>query len=154
MSVAKTTSFFAEFGRIGRMRLVPSKSFKWSKRFDEGWVEFLSKKVARRVAEQINNTEVQRSKKKAANDGQIWNIKYLPRFKWVHLSERLNYEKAVRQQRLRTEISQVKREADHFKSSVEFGKRRKKNKEKAKETEEVKEVKEPFVFRQKETEAQ
>ena len=29
------------------------------------------------------------------------------RFKWVHLSERLAYEAAVRQQRLRTEISQV-----------------------------------------------
>ena len=37
-----------------------------------------------------------------------------PRFKWVHLSERLAYEAAVRQQRLRTEISQV----GHFKGLV------------------------------------
>jgi hypothetical protein len=29
------------------------------------------------------------------------------RFKWVHLSERLAYEAAVKQQRMRTEISQV-----------------------------------------------
>ena len=31
----------------------------------------------------------------------------LCRFKWVHLSERLAYEQAVKQQRMRTEISQV-----------------------------------------------
>ena len=29
------------------------------------------------------------------------------RFKWVHLTERLAYEQAVKQQRMRTEISQV-----------------------------------------------
>ena len=45
------------------------------------------------------------------------------RFKWTHLSERLAYEKAVHHQRLRTEISQAKREADFFKANVEKSKR-------------------------------
>ena len=45
------------------------------------------------------------------------------RFKWTHLSERLAYEKAVHHQRLRTEISQAKREADFFKTNVEKSKR-------------------------------
>ncbi len=45
------------------------------------------------------------------------------RFKWTHLAERLAYEKAVHHQRLRTEISQAKREADFFKANVEKSKR-------------------------------
>ena len=37
----------------------------------------------------------------------IWNIKYLAKFQWAHLNERLAYERAVHEQRLRAEISQV-----------------------------------------------
>merc|ERR1712079_24311 len=53
----------------------------------------------------------------------IWNIKYLPGFKWTNLSERLAYEKAVHQQRMRTEISQAKRETDYFRANIERSKR-------------------------------
>merc|ERR1719230_709713 len=88
----------------------------------------MSKKVARVAAERLNCQPVGGKRKSKAHD-QTWNIKYLPRFKWVHLSERLAYEAAVKQQRLRTEISQVKREAEHFKNSVER-KRKKSKKEK------------------------
>ena len=56
--------------------------------------------------------------------------------------------------------SQVKREAEHFKSSVESGKRKRSRGSKSKEAaaassvEENAAVQKPFVFRQKETEAQ
>lgn len=40
------------------------------------------------------------------------------RFKWVHLNERLAYEKAVHKHRLQAEVSQVKREANHFSSNI------------------------------------
>lgn len=50
-------------------------------------------------------------------------MKYLPRFKWAHLNERLAYEKAVHQQRMRTEIAQVKRETNYFIESVEKSKK-------------------------------
>merc|ERR1712077_104496 len=70
----------------------------------------------------LNNTPVG-GKKRAKSHDVLWNIKYLPKFKWTHLSERLAYEKAVHQQRLRTEISQAKREADFFKANVEKSKR-------------------------------
>ena len=76
-------------------------------------------------------------------------------FKWIHLSERLAYEAAVKQQRLRTESSQVKREAEHFKNSVERKRKKsKKEKEKAEEEPEDKKSKPVFQFRQRETEAQ
>merc|ERR1711973_876330 len=120
-----------------------------------GWIEFKSKKIAKNVAESLNSYPVGGKRRSKAHD-QTWNIKYLPRFKWVHLSERLAYEAAVRQQRLRTEISQVKREAEHFKSSVESGKRKRSrgSKEATGGAAAGGEVQKPFVFRQKETEAQ
>merc|ERR1712209_336059 len=118
--------------------------------FSEGWVEFMSKKVARVAAERLNCQPVGGKRKSKAHD-QTWNIKYLPRFKWVHLSERLAYEAAVKQQRMRTEISQVKREAEHFKSSVE--RKRKKSKVKS-STDDEKKEEVVFQFKQRETEAQ
>jgi len=159
MNVSQTTSFFSEFGRVGRVFLQPDKTDKktgkYNRVFSEGWVEFMSKKVAKAVAENLNNNPVGGKRRSKSHD-QLWNIKYLPRFKWVHLSERLAYESAVRQQRLRTEISQVKREAEHFKSSVEKKRRKSNKKEKH-----IDEVLSPaaataslFKFKQRETEAQ
>merc|ERR1712181_125432 len=159
MNVTQTTAFFSEFGRVGRVFLQPDKTDKqkgkFNRVFSEGWIEFASKKVARMAAERLNCQPVGGKRKSKAHD-QTWNIKYLPRFKWVHLSERLAYEAAVRQQRLRTEISQVKREAEHFKSSVESGKRKRSRGSKDAAASNVEEVtvQKPFVFRQKETEAQ
>lgn len=56
----------------------------------------------------------------------IWNIKYIPRFKWVHLSERLAYEKAAMKQRLRAEIAQAKKEANYLQNNLEKSKKLKK----------------------------
>ena len=54
---------------------------------------------------------------------QLTLINSFFRFKWTNLSERLAYEKAVHQQRMRTEISQAKRETDFFRANVERSKR-------------------------------
>ena len=62
------------------------------------------------------------------------------------------YEAAVKQQRLRTEISQVKREAEHFKNSVER-KRKKSKKEKISDEDSTKDQV-VFQFKQRETDAQ
>lgn len=167
-NVGQTTAFFSEFGSVGRVFLQPSKNLSKKiekdhskpgkshksikgRLFTEGWIEFKSKRVARSVAETLNRTLVGGKRRSKAYD-ELWNIKYLPRFKWIHLSERLAYEAAVKQQRLRTEISQVKREAEHFKSSVE---RKKKRAKKDKSLEE-KSGGEEFVyhFKQKETESE
>lgn len=170
MNVTQTTAFFSEFGRVGRVFLQPDKTDrqkgKYNRVFSEGWVEFMSKKVARGVAEKLNCQMVGGKRRSKAHD-QIWNIKYLPRFKWVHLSERLAYEAAVRQQRLRTEISQVKREAEHFKSSVENRRKKSRAQSRAASSEgkeqelargkggqEQGKVQQPFLFHQKETESQ
>lgn len=45
------------------------------------------------------------------------------RFRWTHLRERLEYEKAVRSQKMRTEIAQARREADAFIANVDANKK-------------------------------
>ena len=61
---------------------------------------------------------------------ELWNLKYLHRFKWAHLNERLAYEKAVHSQRMRTEISQAKREANFYIQNAERNERQRKMKKK------------------------
>lgn len=85
----------------------------------------MSKRNARNVATMLNNKQVG-GKRRSASYDTLWNIKYLPRFKWAHLTERLAYEKAVHQQRMRTEIAQVKRETNFFIENVDKSKRLKK----------------------------
>merc|ERR1719278_1151620 len=106
----------------------------------------MSKKVAKSVADSLNSIPVGGKRRSKAYE-ELWNIKYLPSFKWIHLSERLAYEAAVKQQRLRTESSQVKREAEHFKNSVERKRKKsKKEKEKAEEDTEDKNLNQSSSF--------
>lgn len=86
--------------------------------YSEGWVEFKSKRIAKLVGERLNNTQVGGKKRSKYHDS-LWTIKYLPRFKWAHLNERLAYEKAVRQQRMQNETAQVKRGTDFYKEAVD-----------------------------------
>jgi len=60
----------------------------------------------------------------------IWTIRYLPKFKWNHLTERLAMEKAEKRRRLRAEIAQAKRENNLFLQNVEKSKRMKKYEQK------------------------
>lgn len=56
--------------------------------FTEGWVEFEDKKVAKRVAEMLNTQRMGAKKGHALYD-DLWCIKYLPKFKWHHLTEQI-----------------------------------------------------------------
>ncbi|XP_078417583.1 activator of basal transcription 1-like [Cetorhinus maximus] len=86
-----------------------------------GWVEFQDKAVAKTVARSLHNTPIGTRKRSRFHD-DLWNIKYLHRFKWTHLSERLAYEKLVSRQRMRAEVSQAKRETNFFLQNVEKSK--------------------------------
>ncbi|XP_074133599.1 activator of basal transcription 1-like isoform X2 [Sminthopsis crassicaudata] len=110
--------------RSGRFRKVRSSSAGRRLRQDytEGWVEFRDKRVAKLVVASLHNTPMG-TQRRSPYRYDLWNLKYLHRFKWSHLSERLAYERQVRQQRLRAEISQAKRETDFYLQSVEKSKR-------------------------------
>ncbi|XP_015601701.1 activator of basal transcription 1 isoform X2 [Cephus cinctus] len=133
MNVTKIRETFSVYGKLGRVYLQlaeteiddtkkKKKRKVPAKHFTEGWVEFESKKVAKHVAATLNNTQIATRKKSKFFD-TMWNIKYLPRFKWTHLSERLAYERAVHKQRLRAEIAQAKREVNFFSYNVDRSKK-------------------------------
>ncbi|XP_030640415.1 activator of basal transcription 1 [Chanos chanos] len=115
------------YGEIGRIFLQPEnravrrkkkKAGSNSSSFTEGWVEFRDKRIAKRVAASLHNTPMG-NRKRSRFSSDLWSIKYLHRFQWCHLSERLAYEQTVYHQRLRTEISQAKRETNFYLASVE-----------------------------------
>uniref|UniRef100_A0A8D0E1L5 Activator of basal transcription 1 n=1 Tax=Salvator merianae TaxID=96440 RepID=A0A8D0E1L5_SALMN len=118
-------------GEVGRIFLQPEERFirkkkkkagSNAKNFTEGWVEFRDKRVAKLVAASLHNTPMG-VRKKSQFHYDLWNMKYLHRFKWTHLSERLAYERQVRQQRMRAEVSQAKRETNFYLQNVEKSKR-------------------------------
>uniref|UniRef100_A0A3B5AA97 Activator of basal transcription 1 n=1 Tax=Stegastes partitus TaxID=144197 RepID=A0A3B5AA97_9TELE len=114
-------------GEIGRVFLQPEDSQVRRRKkksglrrcdFTEGWVEFRDKRVAKRVAASLHNTPMG-TRKRQRFSSDLWCIKYLHRFQWTHLSERLAYEQTVLQQRLRTEVSQAKKETSFYLNNVE-----------------------------------
>ncbi|KAK7604098.1 hypothetical protein V9T40_004371 [Parthenolecanium corni] len=121
LNVTKLRELMENFGEVGRIFLqpqnLPNNKKKPSKHFTEGWVEFEKKRVAKEVAAGLNGKQIECRKRSKYFDF-IWSVKYLSKFKWVHLSERVAYERAVRKHRMRVEISQAKKEATDFSLKV------------------------------------
>ncbi|XP_072429475.1 activator of basal transcription 1 [Chiloscyllium punctatum] len=118
------------FGEVGRVFVQERDQWKIQRKKKsrnrwkgqtEGWVEFQNKAIAKRVARSLHNTPIGTRRRSRFRDS-LWNIKYLHRFKWIHLSERLAYERLVRRQRMRAEVSQAKRETNFFLQNVEKSK--------------------------------
>ncbi|XP_062105592.1 pre-rRNA-processing protein ESF2 [Humulus lupulus] len=117
----------SQFGDIQRIYLTPENSTQVRRKrpgrfqdqgFSEGWVEFSDKRVAKRVADMLNGEQIG-GKKKSSFYYDLWNIKYLSKFKWDDLTEEIAYKKAAREQKLALEISAAKRERDFYLSKVD-----------------------------------
>ncbi|NWU88030.1 ABT1 protein, partial [Onychorhynchus coronatus] len=110
-------------GELGRVFLQPKGGSVRRRRqrpggppggsFAEGWVEFRDKRAAKRAAKLLHGTPMS-SRPRSPFREQRWSLKYLPGFRWPHLSERLSYERQVRAQRLRAEVAQAKREGGFY----------------------------------------
>ncbi len=144
MNVKIIRDYFSQFGQLDRIYLEPrgkrvflcyfwlsklhTNPFKFESKekkrknqarsFSEGWVEFKRKKVAKRVAKEINNTQVG-GKRRNPWYHELWNIKYLKGFRWTHLNERKAYEQEMKKQRLRQEVAFAKKETNFYIQNVE-----------------------------------
>jgi len=102
--------------------------------FKEGWGEFSNKLMAK-LAEFEMNGKPFGGKRNLPFREELWTIKYLHKFKWHHLIEKMNHNKKVREQRLNAEIAQAKRETNFiekkFEQSSIINKKRKRENEKS-----------------------
>ena len=117
-----TRVFLAEEDAAVRKRRRKLTGNASSKRYVEGWVEFESKKVAKHVARSLNATPMSNHKRNPHHD-DLWMLKYLSKFQWSHLTEKVAYERRVREQKLRLETMQARRETVAYKHLVETGKK-------------------------------
>lgn len=117
MDLQQIRAALSNCGKLGRVFLQEDHKSqkKRAKRtyYSEGWVEFKNKKDAKRAAKMLNCSQVG-GKKRHPWFSDTWHIKYLPRFKWHHLVDRLAYERAVEEQKMRIEVGAARKEAHHF----------------------------------------
>ena len=128
MKPNKARSLLESYGEITRIYLAEEdatarkkrkeKGGNASKQFSEGWIEFADKRIAKRVAESLNNTPIGARKSDFYHD-DIWNLKYLRKFKWEFLTEKISYERRVREQKVNVALMQSKRLNAEFIELVE-----------------------------------
>ena len=96
MKPNKARNLFEQYGEITRLYLAEEDPAvrqrrkkaggNGSKQFSEGWVEFEDKKIAKQVAQSLNNTKIA-SKKGDFYYDDTWNLSYLKNFKqYQHLN--------------------------------------------------------------------
>ncbi|KAH8871952.1 Pre-rRNA-processing protein [Schistosoma japonicum] len=85
MNVSIVSDIMRQFGEIGRVYLIPKKKKAGKYRqYEEGWVEFLNNKIAKRVSKRLNCTEVLGAKRNPWF-GELWNIRFLKDTSWNDL---------------------------------------------------------------------
>jgi len=102
MGPAKVKTLLGTFGTVTRVYLVEEdkasrkrrrkeagKNAIGGKRYREGWVEFEDKAVAKKVGMSLNNTPIT-NQKRNVHHGDMWSIKYVSKFRWSHLTEKVN----------------------------------------------------------------
>ncbi|XP_076891457.1 pre-rRNA-processing protein ESF2-like [Bidens hawaiensis] len=128
MDPLKLRQILSQYGEIERIYLTPEDPTAHVHRkkaggfrgqgFTEGWVEFTNKSVAKRVASMLNGEQIG-GRKKSSFYYDLWNIKYLSKFKWDHLTEEIAYKNATREQKLALELSAAKKERDFYLAKVD-----------------------------------
>ncbi|XP_021724385.1 pre-rRNA-processing protein ESF2-like isoform X1 [Chenopodium quinoa] len=128
MDPLKLRQILSAYGEIQRIYLAPENPEAQMRRkrsggfrgleFSEGWVEFADKHIAKKVANMLNGEQMG-GKKRSQFFYDIWNIKYLSKFKWDDLTEETTYNNAIRDQKLRMEISAGNKERDFYLNKVD-----------------------------------
>ncbi|PFH33822.1 putative pre-rRNA-processing protein [Besnoitia besnoiti] len=126
MTRAALRQYFERFGKLGRLHIKdyaspeqhckrPSASSSRPSSVSsavptEGWLEFLDKRVARRVAQLLNGQAIGGKKRKSRWREDLWCLNYLKGFTWQQLIEEKVYKHRVREARLNAALNEVKRQ--------------------------------------------
>ena len=137
MTINSLRKLLDDYG-IERIYLVPLKEKKIDENgkkiqcYKEGWIEFEDKIYAKLCEYQLNGKVIGGNKKCPYKD-DLWTIKYLHKFKWHNLMEKINFDKNVRKNLLKTEIKQGIRENNfiikNYEKSKAINKKRKREEE-------------------------
>lgn len=142
MTVQFIRQSFETYG-VTRIYLEPlnktNKKDKKKQNYKEGWVEFSNKLMAKLCEYELNG-KVIGGKRNLPFREDLWTIKYLHKFKWHHLIEKISFNKKLREQRMKAEITQARREANFIEEKFEQSKiMNKKIKKRERENEELNE---------------
>jgi ESF2/ABP1 family protein len=131
MKPQKLRSLLSPHGRLNRLFLAPEDPASHARRvraggnkkrsYTEGWVEFVSKRDAKRACELLNG-QIIGGKKGSFYHDDIWNLVYLKGFKWHNLTEQITSENVERAGRMMAEIGKTKKEDKEFLRNVEQAK--------------------------------
>eukprot|EP01043_Picozoa_sp_COSAG02_P005319 COSAG02_NODE_143_length_34133_cov_272.981282_29_plen_333_part_00 len=131
MKPDKVRREMSQHGRVMRVFLTPEarsshlkrKRYKGNSKinYTDGWVEFADKKDAKTVALALNAQPVG-GKKRGYYHDDLWNLKYLPGFKWRHLTESVTQVRMERADKLQAELAQAKKERGWYLAKVEQAK--------------------------------
>lgn len=94
------------------------------RRYEEGWIEFEDKMLAKFVALTFNGAKIGQKKNDCHYD-DVWNIRYLPKFKWENLVESNFYEKEVKKIKLDKKVKLAEKDYDYYIGKVAEGKTKK-----------------------------
>ncbi|XP_062186380.1 pre-rRNA-processing protein ESF2-like [Phragmites australis] len=124
MNPSHVRQMLSKYGEVLRIYFVPEgqghrkHTTVKAKAYSEGWIEFAKKSVAKRVANLLNGEQTG-GKKRSSFYYDIWNIKYLRKFKWDDLVGEMAEKTHIREQKLTLEIAAAKKQRDHYLSNVE-----------------------------------
>eukprot|EP00918_Siedleckia_nematoides_P078265 GHVU01171184.1.p1 GENE.GHVU01171184.1~~GHVU01171184.1.p1 ORF type:complete len:213 (+),score=40.47 GHVU01171184.1:116-754(+) len=133
MPSAKIRHEMAKYGEVGRIWLTPENEASAAKRrkytskkrcYVDGWVEFHKKKIAKKVAASLNNTSIGGKKRRNKWREDLWNIRYLSKFKWTDLKAHETYRKKSKQERITANLAATKREYSTYLEQVEKNRNR------------------------------
>lgn len=141
---------FRVHGEIDRIYLTAEPSINRSlrkksggsgkKMYVEGWIEYLLKQDAKKVALLINGQTTGGKKRHNQYREDIWNIRYLPKFTWEHLQHKIEMDKQLADSEVREEVTLARKTNRYFADQVNRSRRkefaiRKRKEEEAQEQE-------------------
>ena len=150
MKISDLRKLLEDYG-MERCYLVPLKKKlenidgKKVQSYKEGWIEFNDKIYAKLAEYQLNGKPIGGNRKCPYKD-ELWNLKYLHKFKWNDLMENITMEKKMQEKKLKIEIAQSKRENDfiikNYEKSKKYLNKKTNNPENESRTEEKNDTKE------------